>query len=278
MKSFSEYIKEAYSFRLGGSQKKGFEQTKQKAFKELEQDEFVFKFDTDDRIKDATIKAWMVGAFYFSHKGGWKDFLTNHNKMKNSKCEHFTSYITTSLQDAEDEFKKIYKKYPEVVKVNISNNPKEKTMTIEEFKTKFAANINEAYSFRLGGSQKKGFSKSGNGKNFNELKSGDIYYWWFGDKQIAQFTFRELKKNSKTGHASLSNYEETDSDGCTIDLSEINSNLWIVGDLSQCQVRGDKIIGYAYACSTDLNLLIDAVRKRFAMDLSEDDVTIGFDK
>ena len=35
MKSFEQYIKESYSFRLGGSQRKGFDQTEKKSFEEL---------------------------------------------------------------------------------------------------------------------------------------------------------------------------------------------------------------------------------------------------
>ena len=44
MKSFSEYIKEAYNFRLGGSQQKGFEQTKVKTLAELEKGDICYVY------------------------------------------------------------------------------------------------------------------------------------------------------------------------------------------------------------------------------------------
>ena len=46
MKSFSEYIKESYSFRLGGSHQKGFDQNKPKTFAQLEKGDLIFSWNT----------------------------------------------------------------------------------------------------------------------------------------------------------------------------------------------------------------------------------------
>ena len=47
MKSFSEYIKESYSFRLGGSQQKGFDQNKIKTITQLEKGDIFYWFYRD---------------------------------------------------------------------------------------------------------------------------------------------------------------------------------------------------------------------------------------
>ena len=57
MKSFSEYIKEAYNFRLGGSQRKGFGQTEGKPFEKIQVDDtiyFVAKY-YDSQAHDAKV-------------------------------------------------------------------------------------------------------------------------------------------------------------------------------------------------------------------------------
>ena len=47
MKTFEQYIDEAYNFRLGGSQQKGFEQTKVKTFSELERGDDIYTAHID---------------------------------------------------------------------------------------------------------------------------------------------------------------------------------------------------------------------------------------
>ena len=49
MKSFSEYIKEAYNFRLGGSQQKGFDQNEVKTFGELEEGDIFYLYTIETR-------------------------------------------------------------------------------------------------------------------------------------------------------------------------------------------------------------------------------------
>ena len=50
MKSFNEFLKESYSFRLGGSQQKGFDQNNQKTFAELEEGDHVFSYSQHNEV------------------------------------------------------------------------------------------------------------------------------------------------------------------------------------------------------------------------------------
>ena len=68
MKSFSEYIKEDYSFRLGGSQQKGFDQTEAKTFAELEKGDAVYQWID---------WYWKSYKFCFKRALGSKKYITN---------------------------------------------------------------------------------------------------------------------------------------------------------------------------------------------------------
>ena len=59
MKRISDYIKESYNFRLGGSQRKGFDQTEVKTFKELEKGDVYYVW-TDDYDKDVYFERTLV--------------------------------------------------------------------------------------------------------------------------------------------------------------------------------------------------------------------------
>ena len=60
MKSFSEYLKESYGFRLGGSQKRGFNQ-QPLTFKDLKRGDEVYHFDNSDGNKIYVYKFDEIG-------------------------------------------------------------------------------------------------------------------------------------------------------------------------------------------------------------------------
>ena len=73
MKSFSEYIKESYSFRLGGSQKKGFDQTAN----DLEMKLMNF-FSDSNKIDE------LLAANEMADKEGWEDNTNTFNTALNN--------------------------------------------------------------------------------------------------------------------------------------------------------------------------------------------------
>ena len=76
MKSFSEYIKEAYNFRLGGSQKKGYDQTKK--FEDLEIGDTVFVYDKYDKIHELEVLDIKDSSDMFKENGMQIVFNLNH--------------------------------------------------------------------------------------------------------------------------------------------------------------------------------------------------------
>ena len=87
MKSFSEYLKEAYSFRLGGSQQKGFEQNKVKSFKELEKGDTIYWYYFNKNNHDNVLNILTVNDFAQSE---WeKDAIRIECKDDKGKCFHF---------------------------------------------------------------------------------------------------------------------------------------------------------------------------------------------
>ena len=179
MKSFSEYIKEAYNFRLGGSQQKGFEQTKKKTFDELEKGDNIYRCHIDfDELKYAEICT-----FERIDRLKNNEFTIHYKKKNDPRSDNFMKFGMEELDktisikrydyknhssihiistNEEDLLSKIY----ELVK---ENDPKIINNTINV--------TNEAYSFRLGGSQQKGFDQT-KIKKFGELEKGDIFYWY----------------------------------------------------------------------------------------------------
>ena len=102
MKLFSEYIKESYSFRLGGSQQKGYGQARVKTFAELKNgDEIYYWSSNADKAKLYTITGidvnkngdTIIGLIYNSDRGPYKVnskvFVDRGEKHLNDTCYYF---------------------------------------------------------------------------------------------------------------------------------------------------------------------------------------------
>ena len=139
MKSFSEYIKEAYSFRLGGSQQKGFDQNVEaKNMSELKVGDevyfvahyydtlahkgYVYKFENDDNVYlgfdvskyDTEFIARRQSSGYTSHPEKiytmfGKKYLDNPFAILNDSDDNFW-IISTSLEALSEVASKMLKK------------------------------------------------------------------------------------------------------------------------------------------------------------------------
>ena len=174
MRSFDEYIKESYSFRLGGSQQKGFEQNKVKTFAELTERDVIFYWSKNYLDKTKIIEYPILRIekskdeidFYYDKK--YENFCIDVSADDFNNTIYFTEYGTCCATSYEELAKGVEDKF------DVRINGSEKYEGVVKGVLKYAAN-NESYSFRLGGSQQKGFNQNVV-KTFNELKAGDTIY------------------------------------------------------------------------------------------------------
>ena len=136
MKSFSEYIKESYNFRLGGSQKKGFNQTKMLG--EATEGDWIFIFYTKYYITDAPmIKAYEVR----EDNGWWTDKRSLRDYIKEEGLEDVSSgfgkyhFVTYDLDEAVDKCNKIFNKNE--TQLELRNDFKTSKMSIKKFKKEY---------------------------------------------------------------------------------------------------------------------------------------------
>ena len=180
MKSFSEYIAEAYNFRLGGSQRKGFDQLK--AFNDLEIGDIVYVcwINEDDRISEKD--SCEIYTFSFINKSilildtrldFWRRYELNKDALDSSitiisNPNGTHTILGTNLNEVLELIEQNIK-----VKSDIEIAKRRYEKILEEIEK-----ANESYNFRLGGSQKKGFEQNVPLKKFNELEVNDYYYHW----------------------------------------------------------------------------------------------------
>ena len=167
MKSFNEYIEESYNFRLGGSQQKGFEQNKPlKTFAELEE---------GDKMYYARI---------FQNKLDGADAYNVIETKKETdvlKIIYASGWAREIPIDKANDSVYVYDFVNNSSKYVVATNEVEFLEKIEELsgtknaKIKDYTTIKEAYNFRLGGSQKKGFDQNKH-KTFGDLEEGDFIY------------------------------------------------------------------------------------------------------
>ena len=162
MKSFSEYIKEAYSFRLGGSQKKGFDQNKAKTLAELKKGDKFYYWNLGKEI-DAYIL--MTDPYVYKDK-----FI---------KLQYGKEFVDGTCWIYKEDVDKEYSFDPEIkwfiaTSADILINAVYDEIGEDIKNCKVVEHLNEAYNFRLGGSQKKGFNQA---KMFADLEEGDKLYW-----------------------------------------------------------------------------------------------------
>ena len=181
IKSFEQKISEAYNFRLGGSQNKGYEQNNAKTFAELGDNDYFFVIDLSENTDDEDHEIYCyrtLSTMWTSKAGGWKEYIKKHGSLDDVTFEEMdddgklSNYATTSLDEVLKEYRRFYHKDTKTILVE--NRRGFTLMSVEDLKKE----INEAYSFRLGGSQNKGYDQVNNHKTFNELKRGDKFYLW----------------------------------------------------------------------------------------------------
>ena len=224
MKSFSEYIKESYNFRLGGSQKKGYGQAKEKTFAELEDGDKLYSWSSMatnidfyqigkiSKIKHSSYAPSKMN-FYVRSYGNdtiWVSFDDSKQMNTLYKTDDSESLcIATSFEELQKRVKEIF-----------NFNIEEKNAKVFETEQ----NVEEAYNFRLGGSQKKGFNQV---KTFGELEEGDNFYWWSSlNKTPKKYTFKSLKVK-----------KDSIDDKTTTIITRVNNNRHSGG--SECTIMGD---------------------------------------
>ena len=185
MRTFEQYIDEAYSFRLGGSQKKGFDQ--KQTFNELKVGDKVYQFAKGYKhVYEYTLqsKPEVMGNNVYMHFLG--DFKLAYNYSDRDKeysiVDHqYYNVFATSYDVLRDVMKK------------------ECYVNVDEYSVHA---IKESYSFRLGGSQQKGFEQT-KVKTFEELKEDDeIFYIEYDKSRGEMFAMRSYKlvENRKEDH------------------------------------------------------------------------------
>ena len=254
-------LDEAYNFRLGGSQKKGFNQNNIKSFEELENGDTMYYYwrskDTSrtvleavlfDRIDDSAHNDKSVcftreNTPPFRDKCGFvvvpKNELSKSTIIKDEK--RYWCIISTSKNELLDEVEKY------TGDTNI------------ELKNYTGKVLDESYSFRLGGSQNKGYGQAAVEKSFNDLKPGDIVYWWYSSEpnNIKKIEFKKW-------------YEPIDDmlisqKGCSYSLADVDKNkdVWIE------ERRGGILSGLKKVCCISLEELIRIVKEEFNVPLEK---------
>ena len=119
MKTFSEYIREAVDFRLGGKQQKGFDQTKVKTFRELvEGDKFYYWSVSEDTVielalyKKPYIKSDELRLEYYDYVDGAYYYAYAKDIDNTYSCSGVGAWVvTTSFEEmcriAKEEFNTI---------------------------------------------------------------------------------------------------------------------------------------------------------------------------
>ena len=129
MKTFKEYIEESYNFRLGGSQKKGFDQNSQTEYKTFNELEDGDKFYAWWGVNDFPI------VYEYTFKASY-DYTAEELKIDNSARE----IITMPKQDADSTVSYEQGHYKHCISTNIPDMQKvlknEFNVDIEEIKVK----------------------------------------------------------------------------------------------------------------------------------------------
>ena len=255
MKSFSEYIKEAYNFRLGGSQKKGFNQ------KLFDLDYFIKAVPDNDVLRllndaewkdDSEDKKYVLDELKFRTLKEWDEWSLGEHAFHN---EDYSSLELKNLNFYCTRF--YYEKNQDIRSIAIVDN-NDKCVYIEydivqHFEDK---SVDESYSFRLGGSQKKGFNQT-KYKSFAELKKGDVIYEFDSEEESAyEHIFRELTDDDiaitiKTTSAFGSNHLFTIYKDSLDDSFSINENICL---------------------ATSEEQLLDVVKREFDVEIKDEDI------
>ena len=143
MKTFSKFLEEAYNFRLGGSSKKGFEQTKYKTFADLALDEFFYEVCNnyqDQFVFDGIYAVLKTHESWTDPDDGWEKIFKEEHVMDETSYldDNETHYFTTDFDDAKMIFEEWTSKQPEKVYIEkeyFINDYEE--YSIKDFENKF---------------------------------------------------------------------------------------------------------------------------------------------
>ena len=192
MRTFEQYIEEAYSFRLGGSQKKGFDQNGVKTFRKLEEGDIIyryFKFSGDDGEAE-TVQFLSINKHFRPEgsKNSSVEFIKYEGKHEesgwyNAKTADLDN--TTIVLEDSKRLKSIISTSEEEFLEKVEEIAGDKNIEIQNHSEK----LEESYSFRLGGSQKKGFDQKDRTKTFGELHEDDVFYSYDKDEDSVPRTF-----------------------------------------------------------------------------------------
>ena len=170
-----EHVEESYSFRLGGSQKKGYDQAKVKTIGELEKGDIVFYCDTSDSfytsydvidLKEHTKDEFSIVVHSRVYKNASPAKLT----VKADGCD-MSTYVDEYKDGEYDIISTDYKEFVDKIKEIVG-------IDVTDINGYTANEANQNYSFRLGGSQQKGFEQT-KVKTFEELEEGDTLYFGY---------------------------------------------------------------------------------------------------
>ena len=175
MKTCSQYIDEAYSFRLGGSQNKGFGQTEIKSFGELTEGDSILYMNSGPNLIKKPVKLRI------------NNVETNNDNIK-FQCNYSDDYDVivriphshedTKFYDAPVGYGRndfIVSGTDEDFFIDNLNYYHHLNFKVDDIEDRTNVNVDEAYNFRLGGSQKKGFNQNYK-KKLSELEDGDFIY------------------------------------------------------------------------------------------------------
>lgn len=127
MKSFSEYLKEAVDFRLGGCQKKGFDQSKVKSFRDLEKGDVFYFWNKNmgetarERCFSYKIEGPTYSNLYYDSNGG--EFTVIHTKQLDDSfaLPSKTSIDAGSVWCEATSFEELKELVKETFKIDVKN-------------------------------------------------------------------------------------------------------------------------------------------------------------
>ena len=132
MKSFSDYLSEAYSFRLGGSQRKGFDAI---SFNTLKNRDFFYMVYNDD---EDFISACIVGGHWWNdEKEGFLSLVKNKFELNQQSLTLESGvYVTISLNDAIEKYESIFRHEPRMIMVENNQEHEQgiRLISIDDFK------------------------------------------------------------------------------------------------------------------------------------------------
>lgn len=163
------YIKEDMGFRLGGKAQKGYTQEELKTFDELDQEDYLFRWEfKNDKL--VAKEQWQLEGITYVTGVAFKFYGFNvlNSVTVYGKRELSAKAIDKSVYAAKSIDPSIIYVYSTY---DMSEN--EAYKAAQDF---FESEMDESVDFRLGGKKQSGYDQEAH-KTFNELKPGDPMWW-----------------------------------------------------------------------------------------------------